>query len=50
MIFNRASDRTRSTHRAPISAIDRLKYFLRSRASKVVVLALVGNMRLSLRC
>jgi hypothetical protein len=32
------------THaRARISAVDRLEYFLRSRASKVVVLALVAN-------
>ena len=29
--------------RARISAVDRLEYFLRSRASKVVVLALVAN-------
>jgi hypothetical protein len=30
-------------HRAHISVVDRLEYFLRSRASKVVVLALVAN-------
>jgi hypothetical protein len=30
-------------HRAHVSVIDRLEYFLRSRASKVVVLALVAN-------
>lgn len=35
--------RTRAMHRARISAVDRLEYFLRSRASKVVVLALVAN-------
>jgi len=29
--------------RAHISAVDRLEYFLRSRASKVVMLALVAN-------
>ena len=32
-----------SSPRARISAVDRLEYFLRSRASKVVVLALVAN-------
>ena len=30
-------------HRAHVSVVDRLEYFLRSRASKVVVLALVAN-------
>jgi hypothetical protein len=30
-------------HRTRVSAVDRLEYFLRSRASKVVVLALVAN-------
>ena len=37
-----ASTRRRGA-RARISAVDRLEYFLRSRASKVVVLALVAN-------
>ncbi len=36
-------DAFRSRTRARISAVDRLEYFLRSRASKVVVLALVAN-------
>src|SRR5215472_18781602 len=31
------------SYRAHVSAMDRLEYFLRSRASKVVVLALVAN-------
>ena len=39
------NDRRGVSHgtRARISAVDRLEYFLRSRASKVVVLALVAN-------
>jgi hypothetical protein len=37
------SERPVSIGRAPISLLDRLDYFLRSRASKVVVLALVVN-------
>jgi hypothetical protein len=36
-------DAYRTRMRARISAVDRLEYFLRSRASKVVVLALVAN-------
>ena len=36
-------DAYRTRTRAHISAVDRLEYFLRSRASKVVVLALVAN-------
>src|SRR5215469_16879934 len=34
-------------HRAHVSVVDRLEYFLRSRASKVVVLALVANTMLA---
>ena len=37
------SRRTPIPHGRHISAVDRLEYFLRSRASKVVVLALVAN-------
>jgi hypothetical protein len=42
---NRIPERTqhRLRGRARISTVDRLEYFLRSRASKVVVLALVAN-------
>ena len=36
-------DAYRTRTRARISAVDQLEYFLRSRASKVVVLALVAN-------
>jgi hypothetical protein len=43
MLSSSVSDGTRSIYRARISAVDRLEYFLRSRASKVVVLALVAN-------
>ena len=37
------NDRSRAGSRARIPLVDRLEYFLRSRASKVVVLALVAN-------